>query len=237
MSIEDLEKDKKSKNEFTDPLDDLYVLQETGVYKKVTKFYYDGYKPTWVLTFNNGFVLETSFTHKLRDINYNWITVDQLNKGDFVLVSSPLSFDSIGQYEINGIGNLSSLQIVNKYKSYNHLYDITVEDTNSYIIDAGILSHNTINIPTDYPYEDFKDVYLYAYEKDLKGVATFRFNPEFFQGVLVTQDNLDNTNYNFVSDTGENVTLKGSDIVVYNGQESTAANLYDSLKEGYYGKF
>ncbi|MGH8292172.1 MAG: LAGLIDADG family homing endonuclease, partial [Gammaproteobacteria bacterium] len=43
----------------------------------------------------------------------------------------------------------------------------------------------TANVPTDYPYEDFKNIYLYAYESGLKGCTTFRFNPAAFQGVLV----------------------------------------------------
>ncbi|MBR4666779.1 MAG: adenosylcobalamin-dependent ribonucleoside-diphosphate reductase, partial [Lentisphaeria bacterium] len=31
----------------------------------------------------------------------------------------------------------------------------------------------TINVPSDYPYEDFKNIYLTAYEKGLKGCTTF----------------------------------------------------------------
>ena len=46
----------------------------------------------------------------------------------------------------------------------------------------------TANVPTDYPYEKFKDIYLYAHEKGLKGCTTFRFNPEAFQGVLVKEE-------------------------------------------------
>ncbi|MDX8402032.1 MAG: LAGLIDADG family homing endonuclease, partial [Mariprofundaceae bacterium] len=34
----------------------------------------------------------------------------------------------------------------------------------------------TANVPTDFPYEDFKDIYLYAYDSGLKGCTTFRFN-------------------------------------------------------------
>ena len=48
----------------------------------------------------------------------------------------------------------------------------------------------TINVPTDCDYEDFKDIYLYAAEKGLKGCTTFRFNPEAFQGVLVKESDL-----------------------------------------------
>src|SRR4029079_6765710 len=40
----------------------------------------------------------------------------------------------------------------------------------------------TANVPTDYPYEDFKDIYRYAYRQGLKGCTTFRFNPAAFQG-------------------------------------------------------
>lgn len=42
----------------------------------------------------------------------------------------------------------------------------------------------TINIPTEYPYEDFKNIYLSAYEKGLKGCTTFRPS-EHISGVLV----------------------------------------------------
>ena len=32
----------------------------------------------------------------------------------------------------------------------------------------------TVNIPSDYPFEDFKDLYLYAWNNGLKGLATYR---------------------------------------------------------------
>jgi ribonucleoside-diphosphate reductase alpha chain len=95
----------------------------------------------------------------------------------------------------------------------------------------------TANVPTDYPYEDFKDIYLYAHEKGLKGCTTFRFNPEAFQGVLVKEEDLENTLYQFTLDDGTTVELKGNEMVDYDGETHTAANLFDALKEGYYGKF
>jgi ribonucleoside-diphosphate reductase alpha chain len=95
----------------------------------------------------------------------------------------------------------------------------------------------TINIPTDFPFEDFKDVYLHAYEKGLKGCTTFRFNPEAFQGVLVKEKDLENTKYQFKLEDGTVVELKGNEEVEYDGEMHTAANLFDALKEGYYGKF
>ena len=102
-------------------------------------------------------------------------------------------------------------------------------------IDSSI--SKTINVPTDYDYEDFKSIYLYAYDKGLKGCTTFRFNPEAFQGVLVTEKDLENTTYKFELDDGAFVEVKGNEEIEYDGEIHSAANLYDALKEGYYGKF
>ncbi len=95
----------------------------------------------------------------------------------------------------------------------------------------------TANVPTDYPYEDFKDIYMYAYEQGLKGCTTFRFNPAAFQGVLVKEQDLKNTTYVFELEDGNTIELKGDEEVEYDGEMHTAANLFDALKEGYYGKF
>ena len=95
----------------------------------------------------------------------------------------------------------------------------------------------TANVPTDYPYEDFKDIYLYAYRQGLKGCTTFRFNPAAFQGVLVKEQDLANTTYRFELEDGSVVEVKGNEEIEYDGETHTAANLFDALKEGYYGKF
>jgi ribonucleoside-diphosphate reductase alpha chain len=95
----------------------------------------------------------------------------------------------------------------------------------------------TANVPTDYPFADFKDIYLYAHEKGLKGCTTFRFNPEAFQGVLVKESDLENTRYQFTLEDGSTVEVAGNEEVEYDGELHTAANLFDALKEGYYGKF
>jgi len=95
----------------------------------------------------------------------------------------------------------------------------------------------TANVPTDYKYEDFKDIYMYAFEQGLKGCTTFRFNPEAFQGVLVKEDDLKNTTYVFTLEDGTEVEARGDQEIEYDGEMHTAANLFDALKEGYYGKF
>jgi len=95
----------------------------------------------------------------------------------------------------------------------------------------------TANVPTEFPFEQFKDIYMQAYDQGLKGCTTFRFNPENFQGVLVKEQDLENTEYQFTLDDGSIVSVKGNEEIEYDGETHTAANLYDALKEGYYGKF
>ena len=102
-------------------------------------------------------------------------------------------------------------------------------------IDSSI--SKTANVPTDYAYEDFKDIYLYAYDKGLKGCTTFRFNPEAFQGVLVKEQDLKNTTYRFTLENGKEIEVRGDEEIEYDGEVHSAANLFDALKEGYYGKF
>jgi len=112
---------------------------------------------------------------------------------------------------------------------------VDVQAASQIWIDSSI--SKTANVPTDYPFEDFKDIYLYAHEKGLKGCTTFRFNPEAFQGVLVKEEDLEKTTYRFTLENGDIVEVKGNEEIEYDGETHTAANLFDALKEGYYGKF
>jgi len=101
-------------------------------------------------------------------------------------------------------------------------------------IDSSI--SKTANVPTEFPYEEFKDIYMYAYDQGLKGCTTFRFNPEAFQGVLVKDKDLEKTTYQFTLEDGTVLELKGNEEVEYDGETHSAANLFDAIKEGYYGK-
>lgn len=112
---------------------------------------------------------------------------------------------------------------------------IDVQAAAQYWVDSSI--SKTTNVPVDYPFEDFKDIYFYGIEKGLKGCTTFRFNPKVHQGVLVKQDNLENTTYTFELEDGTKITAKGNDIIIYDGERHTAANLFDALKENRYGRY
>ncbi len=112
---------------------------------------------------------------------------------------------------------------------------VDVQSASQKWVDSSI--SKTANVPTDFPFEEFKDIYLYAHERNLKGCTTFRFNPEAFQGVLVKEKDLEKTKYVFVLENGEEVEVAGNEEIEYDGETHTAANLFDALKEGYYGKF
>ncbi len=101
-------------------------------------------------------------------------------------------------------------------------------------IDSSI--SKTANVPSDFPFAEFQDIYLYAYEQGLKGCTTFRYNPESFQGVLVQEKDLAETVYQFALEDGTVVKARGNEDIEYDNEIHSAANLFDALKEGYYGK-
>ncbi len=66
----------------------------------------------------------------------------------------PLSF--ISALEMNAHDHIAMMQVVQPF------------------VDTAI--SKTVNVPADYPYEDFKDLYLQAWRAGLKGLATYRPN-------------------------------------------------------------
>lgn len=110
---------------------------------------------------------------------------------------------------------------------------VDVQAAAQYWVDSAI--SKTINCPAEISFEDFKGIYLYAIDKGLKGCTTYRPKPE-RAGVLVSNEQLANTYYQFTLEDGGKVTLRGDEKVEYRGNVSTAANLHDALSEGYFGK-
>ena len=54
---------------------------------------------------------------------------------------------------------------------------------------------------------------------------------------MVTEKDLESTTYKLTMDDGTELEVKGNEEIEYDGEIHSAANLYDALKEGYYGKF
>lgn len=157
---------------FGKPLDNLFVKDMNGDWKKVTSHYSGGIKPTRKIKFANGFTLECSFVHKLMNENGEWVQAVDLKPGDNVLGRDESKTYLI---EIKEIEN-----------SCSEVYDIEVEDTHSYLID-GIISHNTINVPTEYTFEQTKEIYDNVWRFGIKGCTIFRPS-EIRPGVLVSSD-------------------------------------------------
>ena len=55
--------------------------------------------------------------------------------------------------------------------------------------------------------------------------------------MLVKETDLENTTYRFELEDVTVIEAKGNEEIEYDGELHSAANLFDALKEGYYGKF
>ena len=145
------------------------------------------------------------------------------------------------QLPMNKMGSVLSLDLSQLPESFVDTSTVTpsehvaVQAAAQQWIDSSI--SKTVNIPTEFPFENFENVYLEAYTEGLKGCTTFRFNPENFSGVLVNETDLANTEYQFTVEGGEVIKVKGNETVIYEGQEHIASNLFDAIKEGQYGRF
>lgn len=102
-------------------------------------------------------------------------------------------------------------------------------------VDASI--SKTVNTPTNITLEEFKGIYDYAYTTGCKAVSTFRYNPETLGSILSRSEDLAKSRYEFKLADGTVIQCAGGDRVEYDGEVTTAENLFSALKENTYGKF
>jgi len=171
--------------------------------------------------------IEPSFAH---EYNRN-LTVAQKNTREKIKV---YSYESLLYRQLYGV----DVPLPDYFITANDISPIKhidVQAAAQYWIDAAI--SKTINVPSDYPFSDFQNLYSYAYNMGLKGCTTFRFNPQANTGILVNESDLAKTKYRFTLENGEVVELPGNESVEYDGQVHNVANLFDALNNGTYGKF
>ena len=95
----------------------------------------------------------------------------------------------------------------------------------------------TVNVPTEISFEEFKDLYLYAYDNGAKGCTTYRYNPDNQLGVLVNNEDLKNTKYKITLNDGTELVLSADKKINYDNDIHNVGNLCDSIIEGLYGKY
>ncbi|MDD3155781.1 MAG: adenosylcobalamin-dependent ribonucleoside-diphosphate reductase [Victivallaceae bacterium] len=122
-------------------------------------------------------VFAFSYTRKIRNSDENDVTEYQVADYAYRAYCKYRNMDSIAAADLpeyfvsaDQITPLDHLEIQAVLQKY---------------VDSAI--SKTINIPQDYPFEKFKDIYLQAYEKGLKGCTTFRPS-EHIAGVLVRDE-------------------------------------------------
>ncbi|CAB4126582.1 NrdA Ribonucleotide reductase, alpha subunit [uncultured Caudovirales phage] len=99
---------------------------------------------------------------------------------------------------------------------------IQMQAAAQYWVDSSI--SKTINVPADYPYENFKKIYIMAYDNGLKGCTTFR--PQSNLGGVLRTD-FDEIDFHI---DGKSVVVRGDTMVKYEDETCTAQNLHDYLK-------
>jgi ribonucleoside-diphosphate reductase alpha chain len=68
----------------------------------------------------------------------------------------------------------------------------------------------TVNVPADYPFEDFKNLYTEAWRAGLKGLATYRPNSVLGSVLSVTPDKKDEQPQDFVFDQDRRIVLEAT---------------------------
>ncbi len=68
----------------------------------------------------------------------------------------------------------------------------------------------TVNVPDDYPYEDFKDLYIEAWKAGLKGLATYRPNSVLGSVLSVTPEKQEEQPQDFVFDQDRRIVLEAA---------------------------
>ncbi len=68
----------------------------------------------------------------------------------------------------------------------------------------------TVNVPADYPYEDFKDLYTEAWKAGLKGLATYRPNSVLGSVLSITPEKKEEQPQDFVFDQDRRIVLEAA---------------------------
>ncbi len=113
----------------------------------------NGIEPAFAWSYRRRIQERSGRTHEILAINHAW----RVYRALFGL-SAPLPSAFVCAHEMEARSHLAMMRSVQPF------------------IDAGI--SKTINLPDDFPFFRFRELYLLAWRYGLKGFTTFRFNPD-----------------------------------------------------------
>lgn len=102
-------------------------------------------------------------------------------------------------------------------------------------IDSSI--SKTANVPTDFPVRAVQGHLHVCLGLRPQGVHHLPLQSGGLRGRAGEGEGSGEHLYEFTLEDGSVISVKGNEEIEYDGELHTAANLYDALKEGYYGKF
>lgn len=177
MSIEGMLREIPDEEGFVEA-SDVSVYGPDGRPVDVTKAYYGGSKPAYLVEVEHTSDIRCSENHRFRTKSGEWKKASNLTPSDRLRKTSVQT----GEQRIVQVQSVRSI-------GQREVYDIKVDsDDHAYLVN-GLVSHNTVNVPEDYNFEDFKSLYMDAWEEDLVGITTYREGTR--EAVLETTDDGD----------------------------------------------
>ena len=181
-AFEAFDKDKYIKSTFIQTLPEF--IQEKIKLQGIRNSHLTSIAPTGTISLLAGNIssgLEPAFAfhynRKIRNTVETDVTEVEVTDYSYRLYRNHINKDVISDSDLpeyfvssNNIDPLDHLEIQSILQKY---------------IDSSI--SKTINIPVDYPFDKFKDIYLQAYKKGLKGCTTFRPS-QHIAGILTLKD-------------------------------------------------
>jgi len=99
-------------------------------FDRVIDVFYSGYAPTYKIMLNDSTSFKCTSNHPFLDIHNNWVSIDNGMTVGTVLKNGYYGRSPKSVVGINSIGSM-------------HVYDLTTESTHNFVLDNGIIAHNT----------------------------------------------------------------------------------------------
>jgi len=179
-----LENEIENTNKWIIPKKEIKV-KTINDFKKITKLYINGINKTKIIKLKNGTVLEGTNNHKVLILNNNgngvWKRLDQLTKTDKIIKMINNNEEYIDLKNIDY--ELLDIEFIEN--SENFTVDIEVEDDHYYILDNGIISHNTISLIAD-KISGIEPLIAKVYRRDDRVGSRIYVNP-IYEDILKTE--------------------------------------------------